>query len=148
MISKQAGNYFKTIILRKPSGSLARLIVNGSSMWPFLRHGQEVMVRKVIGNKNISIGDIVVINVKNFFLVHRVLFKRKSKEGKGWEYFTKGDKRFVADGWTGAKNVVGIVPTRRIGRILNSLIAGYSFGLLLIGKIINRNISWIFFKRD
>lgn len=148
MIPKQTENYFKTRVFGQSSDGLIKMTVSGNSMWPFLRSGQEISVRKLIRNEAVSIGDIVVIKVRNFFLIHRVLLKRKSKGGNCWEFFTKGDRRLVGDGWTGAKNVVGIVPTRRIGRILNSLIAGYSFGLLLIGKIINRNISWIFFKRD
>lgn len=139
MISKQAENYFKTRVFEKSSDRLIKMTVSGNSMWPFLRHGQEVVVRRLKKDENCNIGDIVVIKVRNFFLVHRVLFKRKAKEESDWQYFTKGDWRFAADGRIGAKDVIGAVPAKTIGRIFNILIAGYSFGLFLTGKIIKRN---------
>ena len=141
MISKQAENYFRTRVFSKSNKSLDRLIritIIGNSMWPFLRHGQEVVVRRLKKDENCNIGDIVVIKVRTFFLVHRVLLKRKKINESGWEYFTKGDRRLVADGWIEPKNIVGLVLTRRMAKISNYLIAGYSYGLILVGKIIRK----------
>ena len=42
----------------------------------------------------------------------------------------------VGDGWIDAKYIVGLVLTRRMAKISNYLIAGYSYGLILVGKII------------
>lgn len=139
MISKQAENYFRAKIFRKSSDGLIRLTVNGNSMWPFLRHGQKISVRKLIRKDDIRIGDVVVIQVRNFFLVHRVLLKKKSRNGKGLEYFTKGDRRLVGDGWSEGENIVGLVQARQIGRLFNFLVAIYSVGLALAGKILRRS---------
>ena len=110
-------------------------------MWPFLRHGQEVVVRRLKKDENCNIGDIVVIKVRTFFLVHRVLLKRKKINESSWEYFTKGDRRLVADGWIDPKNIDGLIPAKIIEKIFNRLIAFYSFGLIFVGKIIKRSAA-------
>jgi signal peptidase I len=139
MIPKQAENYFKSKMFNQSSGGIVKMIVRGNSMWPFLRHEQIILARKLAKNEDINIGDIVVIKNENFLLIHRVLLKRKSKGGKGYEYFTKGDRRLVGDGWVDAKNIVGLAPSGKTKRIFNCLTACYSIGLILIGKIIKRS---------
>lgn len=114
------------------------MVIRGNSMWPFLRHGQEITVRKLKENESCRIGDIVVIKIRNFFLIHRVLLRKKTKDGGGYEYFTKGDRRLVGDGWIKNKNIVGRIPTGKTQRVFGYLAACYSFALLLIGEIINR----------
>lgn len=139
MISKQAENYFKAKALRESPDRLIKMTVSGNSMWPFLRHGQEVVVRRLKKDENCNIGDIVVIKVRKFFLVHRVLFKRKSKKRNGWEYFTKGDRRLIGDGWIDSENTVGLAQARQRKRIFNCLVVIYSLGLALVGKILRRS---------
>jgi signal peptidase I len=142
MISKQAENYFRTRVFSKSNKSLDRLIrimIIGNSMWPFLRHGQEIAGRKLNKNENYNIGDIVVIKSRDFFLIHRVLFRRKTKDEKNWEYFTKGDRRLVGDGWFNSENIVFFVQASPIERISNCLIVIYSLGLSLVGKLFRRS---------
>lgn len=139
MISKQAENYFKSRLLGKFSDKLIEMTVSGNSMWPFLRHGQEVVVRRLMKDENCNIGDIVVIKVRSFFMIHRVLFRRTIKKSNSWEYFTKGDRRLVGDGWSEGENIVGLVQARQIGRLFNFLVAIYSVGLALAGKMLRRS---------
>lgn len=138
MISKQAGNYFKTKVFEKSSDRLIKMTVSGNSMWPFLRHGQEISVRKISRNDDVRIGDIVVIGVRNFFLIHRILFKRKMKNRRSWEYFTKGDRRLVADGWIEENNIYGIVKVGARNNVLSFFAIVYSTGLFFLGKILGR----------
>lgn len=107
-------------------------------MRPFLKHEQEVLIRKLAKNEHCRIGDIAIIKYRNSFLAHRILLKRKIKDRNGWEYFTKGDKRLVADGWIEEKNIVGLVSTTQTQKALNLLIVYYSFFLTLIGKMLRR----------
>ena len=69
-------------------------------------------------NEHCDIGDIVAIKVRNFLLIHRVLFKRKVKNGNSYQYFTKGDRRLADDGWIDNKSIVGFVPTKAIKKCL------------------------------
>lgn len=114
------------------------LRVHGKSMRPFLRQGWAVLIRKLAKNEHCRIGDIAIIKDRNSFLVHRVLFKRKIKNRNGWEYFTKGDRRLVADGWIEEKNIVGRVSATRVQKVFNWLIVYYSLGLALAGKMLRR----------
>lgn len=107
-------------------------------MRPFLRHEQEVLIRKLAKNEHCRIGDIAIIKYRNSFLAHRVLSKRKIKDRNGWEYFTKGDKRLIADGWIEEKNIVGRVSTTQVQKVFNWLIVYYSLCLALIGKMLRR----------
>lgn len=139
MISKQAENYFKAKALRESPDRLIKMTVSGNSMWPFLRHGQEVVVRRLKKDENCNIGDIVVIKVRKFFLVHRVLFRRKTKDGSSWEYFTKGDRRLVGDGWREEGEIAGgVVDERRFNNLRKAIALIQSEILLLVGVILWR----------
>lgn len=125
-------------LINSPRINNFSLSVFGNSMRPFLRHGREIFIRKLAKNEHCRIGDIAIIKDRNSFLVHRVLFKRKIKNRNGWEYFTKGDRRLVADGWVEEKNIVGRVSATRVQKVFNWLVVCYSLGLALVGKMLGR----------
>lgn len=142
MISKQTENYFKTRVFGQSSDRLIKMTVSGNSMWPFLRHGQEISIRKLIRNDDIHIGDVVVIKVRNFFLIHRVLLKRKSRNGKCLEYFTKGDRRLVGDGWIRQAKIIGVASFSLKNKSVVKYLAMFqSCQLLLFGIILRKFLN-------
>lgn len=107
-------------------------------MWPFLKHGQEIIIRMLKQDESYNIGDIVVIKVRSFFLIHRVLFKRKTKGGKRYQYFTKGDRRLVGDGWVNEVEIVGKTINECRFKNLSKVAALVQSEILLLGGIILR----------
>jgi len=96
------------------------LPVQGFSMWPVLRPGDQVSIRH--GGAPPEIGDIVVIRSATRTVAHRVVACRA--DPAGWRLQTKGDSNPIPDrGWVGADRIVGVVegvvrsgrPVRRAG---------------------------------
>jgi len=101
-------------------GRRTALPVQGVSMWPVLRPGDEVSIRH--GGPPPEPGEIVVIFSTSRTVAHRVVARRAS--ATGWLLQTKGDSNLSADrGWVEPGQVVGVVegvlrsgrPIRRAG---------------------------------
>lgn len=58
------------------SGKLVKINITGSSMHPFLQHGDTVILRG-IKLKEIKKGDIILGKYKHSYVLHRVIGKRK-----------------------------------------------------------------------
>lgn len=112
------------------------LTVVGHSMWPFLRDGRRVLLRKVSSDARPTVGDVVAILKKNGMLVHRIIAIRHSKRNV-W-YLTKGDRRLATDGWVTRENIIGLVVANTRRRCVNFLIAWYSSLLFFWGKLLGR----------
>ena len=106
-------------------------------MRPFFQEGQEIKLRKIGPQRLPEIGDVAVIKFKNGLLVHRILMIRHRKNDR--EYFTKGDRRLVGDGWMPHSRIAAVVDLPAVGRILGRAIGVYSLLLLIVGKILRRD---------
>ncbi len=73
--------------------------VTGSSMMPFIRSGDRVLIVKKI--RRLSHGEIGLFMLENNLVLHRV--KKVKKSG----YVFCGDNRFKSDGFIQEENVVG-----------------------------------------
>lgn len=66
----------------------AFFLVKGFSMWPFLKDGQKVLVKKV-APVEFRRGDLVLYLVADQLVCHRLL-RRDKKDGK-WLFYCRGD---------------------------------------------------------
>jgi len=82
------------------SGKRVRFVVKGNSMSPFINSGEKVEIEKV---ERIRIGDVVLLKLKDDFLLHRVLFVFRNF------VITKGDRSPFIDPPSQRKNVIGRV---------------------------------------
>ncbi len=78
----------------------------GSSLWPLVKNGFELTLRKVDIAKY-RCGDLAVFDGKHIQVCHRVL-KIKDERGLRW-FFMKGDGKLQADGWIPAYRMQGRV---------------------------------------
>jgi hypothetical protein len=122
---------------KKNATKLFKLKLVGNSMWPFLKQGMKIRLRKISPKHLPEIGDVAVIKFKNGLLVHRILMIRHRKNDR--EYFTKGDRRLVGDGWMPHSRIAAVVDLPAVGRILGRAIGVYSLLLLIVGKILRRD---------
>lgn len=94
------------------------LPVEGWSMWPFLRPGDEIEVE--FGSERIRPGALIVFRESNITIVHRLRFI-----GAKGMLITRGDNRLVCDAPVSFDEVLGVVVARqRFGRslVLDTLI--------------------------
>lgn len=104
--------FFKHMLKR---GENIWVKIKGHSMWPFLKHGQVVMVGPVDDIKRVSVGDIVLGYIAGNVVCHRVFRK---KDGL---LQTKADALPRLDPMIGKDELVGRVVAKQIkGRMLNS----------------------------
>jgi hypothetical protein len=106
----------------------------GLSMRPSIRGGEWIVVRRA-GTEEMNVGDVVIYQVGNTFVAHRVIRKR---DQDGCLYLTvKGDAHLAAEGEIAAGEVVArVVALRKADkridlnhprwRLVNRLIALYS----------------------
>ena len=80
--------------------------ITSQSMWPVLKRGDLVFVRKVALD-DLKQGDVVVYRTEQSFIIHRVI-----KKGKG-TITTKGDASVEADQPIEFGSIVGAVPVIR-----------------------------------
>jgi len=118
-------DYSNIIILAEElldEGLSIKTIVGGNSMFPFLRNGNTVIIKKV-PIPYLKTGDIIVFKSNNKLVAHRIIFKRKQKSD--FKIFTKGDARLLFDKPLTAKNYIGRVnpATAKKTEILNFIIA-------------------------
>jgi len=104
-------------IIRKyiEDGKRIKFIVNGNSMSPFIKSGERVEIERA---DRIRIGDVVLLKMKNDFLLHRVIFVFRNF------VITKGDRSPLIDPPSQKKNVLGKV--RKDEGILKIFRAGVS----------------------
>jgi signal peptidase I len=100
------------------------LSIQGSSMWPLLRPGDQVLVDCT--PIDIRIGDIVVfqsqpregdaqfISCRSFLIVHRVI--RRMDSAKGSMYITMGDNMSCCDTPVSMAQIIGRVVCIRRGK--------------------------------
>lgn len=78
--------------------------VSGNSMYPTLMDHDIVVVNEC---SEYDINDIIVINCKNFLIIHRVIQIKVMKDGE--YYLTKGDNNNFIDRWHAKKEIIGKV---------------------------------------
>ena len=81
-----------------------KIKINGDSMYPLLKSGQIVSVKK---SSFYDINDIVVINRLDHFIVHRVIDILETDKTK--YFLTKGDNNSFVDRWFAFKYIIGKV---------------------------------------
>ncbi len=86
-------------------GATSTCEISGLSMAPLLRHGDRLLIKHGAGR--FRIGDVIVFRVSEKLLVHRVVDKRKTKEGE--VLLAKGDQSRVFDEPITADQVIGKV---------------------------------------
>lgn len=124
-------------LINSPGIKSFSLKVHGRSMRPFLKPGMEIKFRKIGPRRRPEIGDVAGIRYRNGILVHRILAIRG--RGDDREYFTKGDRRLVGDGWIGGDRIAGImIREKRYQRIIDLAAAGFSSLLWCGGKLLRR----------
>lgn len=64
------------------------LRTSGFSMWPFLKGGERVIIKK-IPIEILSIGDIILYRRKDLIICHRLIKKNKNKQN--WMLYARGD---------------------------------------------------------
>ncbi|MFH1508542.1 MAG: S24/S26 family peptidase [Candidatus Omnitrophota bacterium] len=67
--------------------------VRGSSMWPFLRSGQRIIVERP-PTTELRIGDIIVYRSNNQVVCHRLV--KMDKLSKGYKIYARGDRSLSA----------------------------------------------------
>jgi len=102
--------YYRDELSKK---GMLRIKVNGNSMWPFLRNGDIVIVRNVDFEK-VSVGDIVLTDIGNNMLCHRVFSKR------GNFIVTKADTFIGFDPMISKEGLIGkVIAKEKSGKIYN-----------------------------
>ena len=92
--------------------------ITSGSMWPALKKGDLIFVKKV-DSKEVKIGDIVVYKNQNGFTIHRVI------EIKEDSIITKGDANNISDAPVEFKDIVGKTFDYKIGKPLRLPKMGY-----------------------
>jgi hypothetical protein len=93
------------IDLRAQAGQRTTLPVEGWSMWPVLRPGQNLVIRHA--GEPPRFGDVAVIRVDSRTIAHRVIGTRLTANGVYLRL--KGDFNLLADrGWVGPGCLLGV----------------------------------------
>lgn len=101
-------------------------------MRPAIRPGTKLSFRKILAGEAIGFGKIVLVKAKGKFLIHRIIFIKLTPKGK--IYLSKGDCRFMADGWWKREQILAQQETTTIFQVAaNYLFAVISLSTLLIG---------------
>ena len=77
--------------------------VKGFCMWPFLRDGQKILVKKTIG-PDFCTGDLVLYRADGRLFCHRLL--RKEKNNGNWLFYCRPDTSSGAGGDPVTENMV------------------------------------------
>lgn len=101
--------YLDTILsIWAERGATSTCKISGLSMAPLLKPGDSLLIRHGVGK--IRIGDVIVFKASEKLLVHRVVSRRKTREGE--VLLAKGDRSRVFD--------EPIVPGQVIGKVLEA----------------------------
>ena len=88
------------------NGHAVQTLASGYSMFPFLRKGDILTVEPVSMNK-IKRGDVVVFEMEEKWIAHRVIEIRNSE--KGLEFLLRGDTCIAFDPVVDKENFIGSV---------------------------------------
>jgi hypothetical protein len=93
------------LALRAEAGRTTVLPVEGWSMWPILRPGQNLVIRSA--GPQAAFGDVAVIRVNGRTIAHRVIGTRRTSSGVYLRL--KGDFNLLADrGWAEPRIFLGV----------------------------------------
>ena len=135
----QPENKIISHLVHKSSINSFSCTVYGESMNPVIPNGTKVTFEKIIPSQ-IVCGDIVLFQKNNKYLVHRVLWKRKTNIKI--EFYIKGDCSWFADKWISEENIFAVVQRidRKKNRFLRFIpkqfIIPYSFSFLIFRRIL------------
>lgn len=87
-------------------GRSVQIVASGYSMFPFLRKGDLLTVEPV-SMETIKRGDIMVFEMREKWIAHRVIKIRNKHEGL--EFLLRGDTRLAFDPLVNKENFVGAV---------------------------------------
>ena len=109
-------------------GADFRLRAAGKSMYPFVRDGDVITLRRVPPNQ-LKIGDIVAIPhpLRGNLIIHRIVALRNGSVK------TKGDFNLASDGWISKNNVLGRVI--RVERLLQPVQPAHRFTRYCIARM-------------
>lgn len=108
-----------------------KLKVNGTSMSPFLRLGDDIFVKQS-SPELLSMGDVVVILRENDIITHRLI--RKSPDG----YVCKGDNTHVPDPPVKAEQIFGkVVAINRAGERISMDDDSWALRNTMMGRLGN-----------
>ena len=91
-------------------GRSVQIFASGYSMFPFLKKGDLLTVEPV-SMETIKRGDIVVFEVEEKWIAHRVIKIRNKVEG--FEFLLRGDTRTAFDPLVNKENFLGVVSAFR-----------------------------------
>ena len=95
---------FEEIKNQLAAGRMISFTVTGMSMWPFLCHGRDQVVIKLLGEENLKKGDIILFQTSNGkYILHRIT---RIKDDK---IQTTGDGNYYHDGWITKECVIAKV---------------------------------------
>jgi signal peptidase I len=77
-----------TQIINKESQDLVFIETAGFSMWPFIRPGERLIIKK-IPIEDLKIGDIILYRKDNQLVCHRLI--KRIGDKKGYLLYTRGD---------------------------------------------------------
>jgi hypothetical protein len=94
----------------------ARIRVHGGSMWPWLRPGDELLIRREDFSR-VASGEIILFAREHRVFAHRVIRRLAPVAGADSQLVTKGDTLAAADAPVGEADFLGrVVAVRRRGR--------------------------------
>jgi len=102
--------------LEHTSPGLIFIEADGFSMWPFLRPGEKLIIKRVTA-KALKIGDIILYRLDNQLVCHRLV---KIKEDAGYLLYTRGDNS-----------------SSKSEPVKEEMLVGKAIGVLKNGKVIN-----------
>ena len=124
------------------SGNSAELTATGWSMFPTLRHGDKVLVKPLVNNSLPLAGSIIVVNLDNNLILHRLTEIRKGFSGTT-QVITRGDCMADDDDPCQSGQILGVaysfVRNGRVRIIKCRIPGGYEYS-------INRMLLWAWVK--
>jgi signal peptidase I len=124
------------------SGKSAELSASGYSMFPTLRPGDKVLIRPASKNSLPPPGSIIIVNLNNLFVLHRLTGIRKDASGSTL-LITRGDCMSEPDPPFQPDKIVGVadsyVRNNRQQRITCRIPSSLEY-------MINRRVLWIWLK--
>lgn len=95
---------FEEIKNQLSAGRMVSFTVTGMSMWPFLCHGRDQVIIKLLGEEKLKKGDIILFQTSDGkYILHRIT---RIKDNK---IQTTGDGNYYHDGWITKECVVAKV---------------------------------------
>ena len=123
-------------------GKQLRFHVTSRSMEPFIRFGDDVVIKKV-ASMDIIIGDVILFEKGNAFCTHRLIHTKKKDDIT--HYITKGDKLIGFDVPITEDKIVGkVCAIERKKQLIDLTLLNYRMLNRSLGKIFR--IQWIIYQ--